>query len=149
MAELALELMCDRAVQRTAFGKQLSDYANHQDQIARSRMEIDQARLLTLHCAWKIDQQGNRAAAVDVSAIKYVCALLLQNVADRAMQVFGGAGLTPDTPLAFLFTWGRAMRFLDGPDEVHLRTVARRELKTAKATPGFTDKYLTPFAESL
>lgn len=147
MAELALELMCDRVVQRTAFGKKLSDFANNQDLIARSRMEIDQARLLTLHCAWKIDQAGNRAAAVDVSAIKYVCALLLQNVADRAMQVYGGAGLTPDTPLAFLFTWGRAMRFLDGPDEVHLRTVAREELKTAKANPGFTAKYMTPFIE--
>ncbi|BBO30111.1 acyl-CoA dehydrogenase (plasmid) [Alteromonas sp. I4] len=148
MAELALELMCDRVVQREAFGKKLSDYANNQDAIARSRMEIDQARLLTLQCAWKIDNFGNRAASVDVSAIKYVCALLLQNVADRAMQVYGGASLTPDTPLAFLFTWGRAMRFLDGPDEVHLRTVSRSELKHAKQHPGFTNKYLTPYEPS-
>ncbi|WP_317928474.1 acyl-CoA dehydrogenase family protein [Halioxenophilus sp. WMMB6] len=147
MAELALELMCDRVVQRTAFGKKLADFANNQDLIARSRMEIDQARLLTLQCASKIDNEGNRAATVDVSAIKYVTAIMLQNVADRAMQVYGGAGLTPDTPLAFLFTWGRAMRFLDGPDEVHLRNVARQELKYAKANPGFTEKYMTPYLE--
>src|SRR5690606_34603650 len=143
--ELALELMCDRAVQRVAFGKKLSDYANNQDFIADSRVEIDQARLLTLRCAWKIDKEGNRAAATDVSAIKLVTARVLQKVSDRAMQVFGGAGLTPDTPLAFLFTWGRAMRFFDGPDEVHLRGIARVELKRAKANPGFTAPYLTPF----
>jgi acyl-CoA dehydrogenase len=147
-SELALELMCDRALDRVAFGQALSEYANIRDWIAESRVEIDQARLLTLHAAWLIDTQGNRAASTAVSAIKLVAARLQNRVADRAMQVFGGMGLTNDTPIAFLFTWGRAMRFLDGPDEVHLRTIARTELRTAKANPGRTDAYLTPFEDS-
>ena len=137
--ELALELMCDRALQRVAFGKVLSDYSNIQDGIAESRLEIDMARLLTLRAAWMIDTMGNRAANVEVSAIKLVAARTLQKVTDRAMQVFGGMGLTNDTPLAFLFTWGRAMRQFDGPDEVHLRAVARRELKAAKTEIGRTE----------
>lgn len=142
-AELALELMCDRAVQRTAFGRSLDQYSNIQDDIAESRVEIDQARLLTLRAAWLIDTQGNRAAATEVSAIKLVCARLQQRVVDRAMQAFGGMGITRDTPLGFLFTWGRAMRYFDGPDEVHLRGIARRELKAARAEPGRTERYLT------
>ncbi len=141
--ELALELMCDRALQRVAFGKVLTDYANVQDDIAESRLEIDMARLLTLRAAWMIDTLGNRAANVEVSAIKLVAARTLQKVTDRAMQVFGGMGLTNDTPLAFLFTWGRAMRYFDGPDEVHLRAVARREIKAAKAEINRTEPYLT------
>lgn len=142
-SELALELMCDRTVQRTVFGKTLDQYSNVQDDIAESRVEIDQARLLTMRAAWLIDTQGNRAAATEVSAIKLVCARLQQRVADRAMQVFGGMGMTHDTPLGFLFTWGRAMRYFDGPDEVHLRGIARRELKVARAQPGRTERYLT------
>jgi len=141
--EMALELMCDRVLQRVAFGKTLGDYANIQDDIAECRVEIDMARLLTLRAAWMIDTMGNRAANVEVSAIKLVAARTLQKVTDRALQVFGGMGLTNDTPLAFMFTWGRAMRFFDGPDEVHLRAVARRELKAAKAAVGQTEPYLT------
>lgn len=131
--ELALELMVARARSRHAFGHALSDYANIQDWIAESRIEIDQARLLTLRAAWKMDRQGNKAARVDVSAIKVVAARLQTRVLDRAIQVFGAAGLTQDTPLAYLWTWGRALRFIDGPDEVHLRTVARAELKNSDA----------------
>ena len=142
-AELALELMCDRVLQREAFGRTLDQYANVQDDIAKSRVEIDQARLLTLRCAWLIDTQGNRAATTEVSAIKVVVARMLQQVTDRAMQVFGAMGLTNDTPLAFIFTWGRSMRYFDGPDEVHLRSVARRELKGARAELGRTEPYLT------
>ena len=126
--ELALELMCERALERMAFGRHLSDFANVQDWIGHSRVEIDQARLLVLRAAWLMDQQGNAAARVDVSAIKLVAAQLQTRVLDRAMQVFGAIGLTPDTPLAALWSWGRALRFMDGPDEVHLRTVARNEL---------------------
>jgi acyl-CoA dehydrogenase len=144
-AELALELLCDRALQREVFGQKISDFSNTQDLIAESRLEIDQARLLTLHAAWLIDTAGNRAAATAVSAIKLVAARMQQRVTDRAIQVFGGMGLTNDTPLAFLFTWSRAMRFFDGPDEVHLRAVARRELKAAKADVGRTAPYLTPY----
>jgi acyl-CoA dehydrogenase len=127
--EFALELMIARAKSRIAFGSALADYANIQDWIAESRIEIDQARLLVLRAAWLMDKGGNKAARVDVSAIKIVAARLQTRVLDRAIQVFGAAGLTEDTPLAYLWTWGRALRFIDGPDEVHLRTVARAEMK--------------------
>ena len=131
--EFAVELMCDRALARRAFGRQLSDYANIQDWIAQARVDIDQARLLILRAAWLMDTMGNKAARIDVSAIKLVAAQLQCKVLDRAIQVFGAKGLTYDTPLAYFSTWGRAMRFLDGPDEVHLRTIARDELGKAKA----------------
>jgi acyl-CoA dehydrogenase len=134
--ELALELMCERALERMAFGRHLSDFANVQDWIGHSRVEIDQARLLVLRAAWLMDRQGNAAARVDVSAIKLVAAQLQTRVLDRAMQIFGAIGLTPDTPLAALWSWGRALRFLDGPDEVHLRTVARHELARTKTHLG-------------
>ena len=101
-----------------------------------SRIEIDQARLLVLRAAWRMDVEGNAAARTDVSAIKLVAARLQTTVIDRAMQVFGAVGLTPDTPLAALWSWGRALRFLDGPDEVHLRTVARQELARSRAHRG-------------
>ena len=129
--ELALELMVARAKSRHVFGGPLASFANIQDWIAESRIEIDQARLLTLRAAWTMDTQGNKAARTDVSAIKLVAARLQTRVLDRAIQVFGAAGLTEDTPLAWLWTWGRALRFIDGPDEVHLRTVAKAELKKA------------------
>ena len=119
-----------------AFGHRVGDFANVQDWIGHSRVEIDQARLLVLRAAWLMDSQGNAAARVDVSAIKLVAAQLQTRVIDRAMQVFGAVGLTPDTPLAALWSWGRALRFLDGPDEVHLRTVARAELARSKAHRG-------------
>jgi acyl-CoA dehydrogenase len=141
--ELALEMMCERALERKAFGKYLSDFANIQDWIAYSRVEIDQARLLVLRAAWLMDTHGNRAAKTEVAAIKLVAAQLQNRVLDRAIQVFGAMGLTPDTPLAYLWTWGRAMRFFDGPDEVHLRSVARQELDKAKASRGATAAYYT------
>jgi acyl-CoA dehydrogenase len=130
--EFSLELMCERALQRRAFGKQLSDYANIQDWVAQARVDIDQARLLVLHAAWRMDTQGNKAARIDVSAIKLVAAQLQTKVVDRAIQVFGAAGLTSDTPLSFFAAWARALHFLDGPDEVHLRTIARHELGRVK-----------------
>ncbi len=134
--ELALELMCERALERRAFGGRLSDFSNVQDWIAESRVEIDQARLLVLHAAWVLDNAGSAAARTDVSAIKLVSSRLQTRVLDRAMQVFGAMSLSPDTPLARLWAWGRALRFLDGPDEVHLRSVARAELKRAKGRRG-------------
>jgi acyl-CoA dehydrogenase len=139
--ELAMELMCERALSRRTFGRHLSDFANVQDWIAYSRVEIDQARLLVLQAAWKMDTFGNRSAHVDVSAIKLVAAQLQTRVLDRAMQVFGAMGITPDTPLSYLWSWGRAMRFFDGPDEVHLRTVARAELAKARENLGSTAAY--------
>jgi acyl-CoA dehydrogenase len=140
--ELALELMCERALERRAFGARVADFANVQDWIALSRLEIDQARLLVLRAAWRMDRDGHAAARVDVAAIKLVAARLQTRVLDRAMQVFGAMGLTPDTPLARLWSWGRAMRFLDGPDEVHLRTVARHELARAKSRRGANTAHL-------
>lgn len=134
--ELALEMMCDRALERQTFGRPLADRANIQDWIAQSRFEIDQARLLMLRAAWRMDNEGARAARVDVSAIKVVAARLQTTVLDRAMQVFGAAGITPDTPLSYLWTWGRALRFIDGPDEVHMMVVAREELKKAREARG-------------
>ncbi|HSN33758.1 MAG TPA: acyl-CoA dehydrogenase family protein [Ideonella sp.] len=142
--ELALEMMCDRALERSAFGRHLSDFANLQDWIAESRVEIDQARLLVLRAAWRMDAEGNAAAATDVAAIKLVAARLQTRVLDRAMQVFGAMGLSSDTPLAYLWTWGRAMRVLDGPDEVHLRSVARAELQRARARRGASAAYFVP-----
>ncbi len=139
--ELALELMCERSLTRRAFGKHLSDFSNVQDWIAHSRVEIDQVRLLVLRAAWTMDKLGNAAARVDVSAIKVAAANLQTRVLDRAIQVFGAMGLTPDTPLAFLWTWGRALHFIDGPDEVHLRTIARDELGKARTTLGSTAAY--------
>lgn len=141
--ELALEMMCERALERKTFGRYLSDFANIQDWIAYSRVEIDQTRLLVLRAAWLMDTHGNQAAKTEVAAIKLVAAQLQNRVLDRAIQVFGAMGLTPDTPLAYLWTWGRAMRFFDGPDEVHLRSVARQELSKAKANRGATAAYYT------
>jgi acyl-CoA dehydrogenase len=142
--EVALELMCERALERKAFGKYLADFANIQDWIAKSRMEIEQARLLTLKAAWIMDRLGNKSARTEVAAIKVVAARLQTRVVDRAIQVFGAMGLTPDTPLAFLYTWGRALRFIDGPDEVHLRSIAREDLKRSKRNRRTMTDYLIP-----
>jgi acyl-CoA dehydrogenase len=142
--EVALELMCERALERKAFGRYLADFANIQDWIAKSRIEIEQARLLTLKAAWIMDRSGNKSARTEVAAIKVVAARLQTRVVDRAIQVFGAMGLTPDTPLAFLYTWGRALRFIDGPDEVHLRSIAREELKKAKRNRRTMTDYLVP-----
>ncbi|SMH48487.1 acyl-CoA dehydrogenase family protein [Azospirillum agricola] len=147
--ELALELMMERALERRTFGRHLADYANIQDWIAESRIEIDQLRLQVLRAAWLMDRAGNHAARVEVSAIKVGAARLQTRVVDRAMQVFGAMGLTPDTPLSFLWTWGRALRFIDGPDEVHLRTIARDELKKAKGRRGESLAYLVTPREHL
>jgi acyl-CoA dehydrogenase len=141
--ELALRLMCDRTLERHAFGKYLAEFANVQEWIAESRLEIDQARLLVLRCAWILDQGDNARARVDVSAIKVVAARLQTQVVNRAMQLFGAMGLSPDTPLAYFWTWGRAMHLLDGPDEVHLRTVARHELDEARQHLGDSATYFT------
>lgn len=142
--EVALDLMCERALERKAFGRHLAEFSNIQDWIAESRLEIDQARLLVLKAAHRMDREGNAAARVDVSAIKVVAARLQTRILDRAMQVFGAMGLTPDTPLSYLWTWGRALRFLDGPDEVHLRVIARSELSRARANAGRNADYFVP-----
>ncbi len=141
--ELALALMCERTLERHAFGKHLSDFANVQDWIAESRLEIDQARLMVMRTAWLLDHRDAKDSRIDVSAIKVLAARLQTRVADRAMQVFGAMGLSPDTPLAWFWTWGRAMHLLDGPDEVHLRGIARHELARAREKLGSLSAYYT------
>jgi acyl-CoA dehydrogenase len=142
--ELALALACERALERRSFGRTLAEQANVQEWIAHSRLEIDQARLLVLRTAWALDRGApGRDLRTDVGAIKVVAARLQTQVVDRAMQVFGAMGLSPDTPLAWLWTWGRALRFMDGPDEVHLRSVARRELARARERSGAGAAYFT------
>ena len=127
-AERAIELMCRRANSRIAFGGPLAEKQFVQDFIARSRMEVDQARLLTLFAAWKMDTLGKKAARQEISMIKVVAANVFMRVIDRAIQVFGAAGVSDDTPLALMWRQGRMLRIADGPDEVHKMVIARREL---------------------
>jgi acyl-CoA dehydrogenase len=127
-AERAHEMMCRRANERVAFGGPLADKQFVQEAIASSRMEIDQARLLTLFAAWKMDTQGKRAARQQISAIKVVAANMVMDVLDRAIQIHGSLGMSDDTPLAALWRFSRMLRLADGPDEVHKMVLARREL---------------------
>ncbi len=133
VAERALALMADRVTRRIAFGKPLAEQGMMQHAIALSRNEIDQARLLCEKAAWTIDQQGNRAAHGLVSQIKAVAPIMACNVVDRAIQAHGAAGVSDDTVLARMYGWQRSMRIFDGPDEVHLRTIARTELGREKS----------------
>jgi acyl-CoA dehydrogenase len=128
-AERALALLTWRARSRVAFGRPLVDQGTIQQQIAESRISIDQGRLLCQLAAKTIDQHGNKAAAGYVSAAKIMIPRIALEVIDRAIQVYGGAGVSDDVPLAAMYGWHRAMRIFDGPDEVHLRTIARRELR--------------------
>lgn len=128
-AERALELMCRRALDRSAFGRRLADFETVQRDIAESRMEVEQARLLVLKTAWLIDTIGNRGARTEISAIKAVVPRVVQRVVDRAIQVHGAAGVGPDTPLPHFAAEARYLRIGDGPDEVHIEAVARRELR--------------------
>jgi len=127
-AERAHEMMCRRANQRQAFGGPLAEKQFVQEAIATSRMEIDQARLLTMYAAWKMDSEGKRAARQAISAIKIVAANMVMEVLDRAIQIHGSLGMTDDTPLAALWRFSRMLRLADGPDEVHKMVLARREL---------------------
>jgi acyl-CoA dehydrogenase len=127
-AERALEMMCQRANRRIAFGEPLAKKQFVQDMIATSRMEIDQARLLTLYAAWKMDTVGKKEARQEISMIKVVAANVFMQVLDRAIQVHGALGVSDDIPLARMWRDGRMLRLADGPDEVHKQVIARREL---------------------
>lgn len=128
MAERALDMMCERALSRTAFGKELARQGVVQEQIAESRMEIEMARLYVLKAAWMMDQVGAKKARSEISAIKVAVPRAALNVIDRAIQIHGGAGVTDDFGLASLWAHARTLRIVDGPDAVHLRSVARQEL---------------------
>jgi acyl-CoA dehydrogenase len=127
-AERAIEMMCRRANDREVFGERLADKQFIQDFVAKSRMEIEQARLLTLFAAWKMDTAGKRAARQEISMIKVVAANVVMDVLDRAIQTHGALGMTDDTPLATMWRYSRMLRIADGPDEVHKMVIARREL---------------------
>ncbi|NKY57889.1 acyl-CoA dehydrogenase family protein [Nocardia flavorosea] len=129
MAERALELMCRRSLDRTAFGGPLADRGVVREWIARSRIEIDQIRLLTLQASWLMDTKGNAAARSEVAAIKVSAMEVAHKVVDRAVQTFGAAGVSNDTVLARMHAITRALQIADGPNEVHLRTIARLEVK--------------------
>ncbi|MCW2646008.1 MAG: fadE2 [Pseudonocardiales bacterium] len=134
-ADRALSMMIERAQTRIAFGAPLADQGLVQNAIAQSRLEIEQARLLTLKAAWMIDRHGAKAAGTEIAAIKIVAPTVATLVIDRAIQIHGGAGVSDDLPLAKSYAWHRAMRIFDGPDEVHIRSLARSELRRKPGSP--------------
>ena len=136
LAEKALELMCMRSQMRAPFGKPLAEQGVVQDRVAESRIEIEQARLLTLKAAWLMDTVGNKGARFEIAAIKVVAARVATNVIDRAIQLFGGAGVSDDWPLAAMYTHARTLHLVDGPDEVHKQQIARRELRQYESLRG-------------
>jgi acyl-CoA dehydrogenase len=128
-SERALRLMCQRVTDRTAFGKPLAEQGVIQDWIAESRVRIEQARLLVLKTAWMMDTVGNKGAHTEIQAIKIATPAMAEWVIDKAIQAHGAAGVSQDFPLAALWANARTLRFADGPDEVHKRSLARRELR--------------------
>ena len=120
--------MIRRGCERVAFGKPVINLGGNRERVADLRMAIDQARLLTLHAAWKIDKFGGMGAIKEVSAIKVVVPNVLQQVIDEAIQMHGGAGVSHDTPLAAMYAYARTLRIADGPDAVHRGLVAKLEL---------------------
>jgi len=128
VAERSLELMCSRAKSRTAFGKAVADQGVIRQWIAEARCAIDQARLLVLKTAWMMDTAGNKAGRREIAMIKAVVPKMALKVIDRAIQVHGGAGVSQDLPLAQFWIYSRSLRLADGPDEVHLESIARAEL---------------------
>ncbi|WP_372604030.1 acyl-CoA dehydrogenase family protein [Actibacterium sp.] len=143
-AELALKLMVERSLERKTFGKYLHEQGVVQEMIAKSRCEIEQARLLVLKAAWMIDNVGAKGARDEIAMIKVVIPQMQLAVTDRAMQVFGAMGLSPDTPLPDLWTMSRALRIADGPDEVHLRAIAKGQIKAAQKGAHDSGKFFTP-----
>ncbi|WP_286802327.1 acyl-CoA dehydrogenase family protein, partial [Marinobacter sp. UBA2498] len=132
-AERTLEILIKRATTREAFGRPIAKLGGNPDIIANARMAIEQARLLTLKCAWALDTKGIMGALQEVSMIKAVIPSMLQNIVDQAIQIHGGAGVSDDDfPLTQLFAYARVLRLADGPDEVHRAMVARLELRKYK-----------------
>ena len=136
LAERALELACERATTRVAFGKPLANLGGNRERLALARIAINQARLHVLHCAWKLDTVGIAGAASEVSEIKAAVPRMAGEVIDLAIQLHGGAGVSADTPLAAAYAAARSLRLADGPDEVHLGVVARHLLRPYQPSPG-------------
>ncbi|MFC3505413.1 acyl-CoA dehydrogenase family protein [Micromonospora krabiensis] len=135
MAERALELLCRRASERVAFGRPLAEQGVVREWIAESRVRIEQARLLVLKTAWLMDTVGNKGAHTEIQAIKIATPAMAEWVIDKAIQGYGAAGVSQDTPLAALWSQARTLRLADGPDEVHRASLARRELRRSTPTP--------------
>jgi acyl-CoA dehydrogenase len=129
LAERALELMCERAKSRVAFGKTIAEQGVVRNWIAEARLAIDQARLLVLKTAWMMDEVGNKAARKEIAMIKAVVPRMALKIVDRAIQAHGGGGVSQDFPLANFWIVARTLRLADGPDEVHLESIAKMELK--------------------
>lgn len=129
MAERALDLLCKRVNERVAFGRPLVDFGSIRQDIARSRIAIEQARLLTLKAAYMMDTVGNKQARTEIAAIKVVAPTMLLDIIDRSIQAHGAAGVSQDFPLAQLWAAARTLRLADGPDEVHLESITKQELK--------------------
>jgi acyl-CoA dehydrogenase len=138
VAERALELMCERADHRDAFGHPVSHYGNIRDWIAESRIELEMARLLVMKTAWLMDTVGNRHARIEISGIKFAVPNICLRIVDRAIQVHGGGGVSQDFPLAMMYAGLRTLRLADGPDEVHKLSVARQELRRQRERRGDT-----------
>ncbi|PHR73677.1 MAG: acyl-CoA dehydrogenase [Lutibacter sp.] len=130
MAERALEMMCKRATERTTFGKELSEYSSIRQDVAKSKCEIEQARLLTLKAASMMDTVGNKAATDIIAMIKIVAPNMLLKVVDRAMQIYGAKGVSQDVPLSQFYLYGRMLKYADGPDEVHMYQLGKRTIKS-------------------
>jgi acyl-CoA dehydrogenase len=135
LAERSLELLCQRALARTTFGRRVAERSNIMDWVAEARIDLEMMRLLTLKTAWLMDTVGNKNARIEIAAIKVAAPNVALRIIDRAMQVHGGGGLSQDFPLASAWAHARALRLADGPDEVHKLTIARLELR--KHDPSF------------
>jgi acyl-CoA dehydrogenase len=129
MAQRALELMCQRSTERVAFGRAIKDFSSVRQDIAKSMCEIQQARLLTLEAADRMDKYGSKGAAEHIAMIKIVAPSMAQGVIDRAIQIHGGMGVSNDVPLYHMFSWARIIRIADGPDEVHMYQLGRNTIK--------------------
>jgi len=129
LAERSLELALERSTSRVAFGQRIADLGGNRERLAKARIAINQSRLLVLHAAWKLDTVGIKGALSEVSEIKAAVPQMACDVIDFAIQLHGGAGVSDDFPLATAYSWARALRLADGPDEVHLGTVAKLMLK--------------------
>ena len=148
-AELMLSLMCERARKRETFGKVIADHGKVQEFVALSRIELEQARLLVMNAAEALDTKGGKGAQAEISMIKLAVARTCYEVADRAVQIFGAMGMTDDSPAADFLASMRALRIYDGPDEVHVRTIARHEFKTqaSRHPDGLLQYFCTDFSD--